>query len=63
MARRRLFDSDGSYRLALPVLLFLYLVVQIPRAKDLILLGGSIPRGGTMDAWPSASTAMTCAFL
>lgn len=39
MAKRGLFDSRQSYRLALPIIVLIYLVTQIPRAKALILTG------------------------
>ncbi len=42
MAKAGLFQSRESYRLALPVMVFLYLVTQIPRAKELVLKGAGL---------------------
>lgn len=39
MAARGLFTSERSYRTALPVLVLLYLLIQIPAARDLLILG------------------------
>lgn len=39
MAKRSLFESEQSYRAALPVMLIVYLVIQIPHAQEMIMRG------------------------
>lgn len=46
-ANRRLFDSKASFRLAFPVLVFLFLVLQIPATKAVLQRGAGL---GTDDA-------------
>lgn len=48
MARRGLFQSEQSFRLALPIFILLYLVVQIPDAKALIFKGAGLSTDDAM---------------
>ncbi len=48
MAKRGLFQSDQSYRFAMPVLAFVYIVMQIPSAKDMLGLGKGLTTDDAM---------------
>lgn len=48
MAKRGLFQSDQSYRLAVPVLAFIYMVMQIPAAKEMLALGKGLTTDDAM---------------
>lgn len=48
MASRRLFDSAASFRFAFPLLVLLYLVLQIPPAKALLATGSGLSTDDAM---------------